>query len=71
MQAGRWASERSAKIYIMKGEVLLLRMSQLLTRDQRNIIRDLVGYGSRLGNLLMAGAPAIDRPFSACELPRA
>ena len=38
MQAGRWASERSCKLYIMKGEVMLLRLqARIATADQARI----------------------------------
>ena len=45
MDAGRWASERSAKLYIMKGEVLVVRMRQALTPNQQARISRLATCG--------------------------
>eukprot|EP00974_Lingulodinium_polyedra_P052691 5068670-Lingulodinium_polyedra.AAC.1 len=35
MVAGRWASERSARLYVTKGEVLVLRVQQRLAANER------------------------------------
>ena len=45
MVLGRWASERSAKIYIQKGEVLLLRCLADMSEEQQQRIRFLVRLG--------------------------
>ena len=52
MLAGRWASERSARLYIMRGEVTLLRMRSRVSGRQWDRIQVLARIGSRVFELL-------------------
>ena len=52
MMAGRWASESSAKLYIQKGEVLLMRMDNVISPNNRRHIQLLASAGPHLHSIL-------------------
>ena len=54
MMFGRWSSERSAKLYVKKGEVLVLRLERALPKHQWNRICWLSSLGETVFKLHMA-----------------
>ena len=57
---GRWASEQSARVYIMKGAVAVMRIKQAVSDQQWNLVEKVASIGCRVWDF---------RPFFKLAVP--